>query len=108
AEMWGNNVPALILEGGLGSVFAVLLVYLVKKLGIGDVLLWALVWCTRVFASLNGLRRLPEASPELPTYLGLQACSAIALIVVLLRSEFRIFHEAIVRAFTIQLLWRGK
>jgi hypothetical protein len=106
--MSGNEVPALILEGGLGSVFAVLLVYLIKKLGIVDVLLWVLVWCTRLFASLNGLRRLPEGSADLYTYLGLQACSAIALIVVLLRSEFRIVHEAIVRAFTTQLLWRGK
>jgi hypothetical protein len=106
--MRGDNIPVLILEGGFGSVFAVLLVYLIRKLGIVDALLWVLVWCTRLFASLNGLRRLPEGSPELSTYLGLQACSAIALIVVLLRSEFRILHEAIVRAFTTQLLWRGK
>jgi hypothetical protein len=61
------------------------------------------VWATRLFASLIGSRRLSGADAELFTYMALQACSGLSLMVIMSRYELKIFKDKLVRRVLVQL-----
>ena len=99
------DIPGQIttLEGGLTIGFLALLLFLRRTGGRGDDILWGLVWTTRVLASLNGSRHFPQFSPEFGAYMGLQALSGLSLMLIVMRSEFRVFKERFFRRIVIQL-----
>ena len=93
----------LTLEGGLAVVFFGVMLVLWRKVDVADAGLWVFLWATRVFASLKAVQNVPEASGELGMFVGLQACSALALIMVLARSELRVLRERLVRRLYMQV-----
>jgi hypothetical protein len=97
----------LVLEGGLAVGFLTLLVFVRRKGGRGDDILWGLVWTTRLLASLNGSRRFPQFSAELGIYMGLQALAGLSLMLILARSELRFLKEKLFRRTVVQLTRDG-
>ena len=95
--------PIMTLEGGLTVGFLGLLLFLRQKGGRGDDILWGLVWTTRVLASLNGARHLSQFSPEFGAYMGLQALSGLSLMLIVMRSEVRVWRERFFRRILVQL-----
>ena len=87
-----SHIPSavILLECLLALTLIALLPYAWRRAGRIDALLWTLVWCTRTLASLNGSLRLEGESQVLSAYVGLQACSGLALIIMFLRSELRV------------------
>ena len=83
----------LFMEAGLCLLFCGLLIYLRRQLSGTDVLVWSLVWLCRVLGSLSGSYRLQEVPSAQAFYLGLQACSAFALIVTLSRTHASVLKE---------------
>ena len=93
----------LTLEGALAVMFFAVVLWLYRKVDAADASLWVLAWATRVFASLEGVRHLAAGSQEMGMYMGLQACSACALMVVLARSELRVLKERVVKRLMLRL-----
>ncbi len=93
----------LLLEGGLTVVFLTLLLLGRNRGGEREDSLWILVWATRLFASLNGARRLSGANAELFTYVALQACSGLSLMLIMSRYELKLFKDKLVRRLFVQL-----
>jgi hypothetical protein len=102
--MWNPYSSVLLLESGLAVLFFSVILLLWQKVAACDAALWVLAWATRVFASLQGVQHLsPGRSGDLTAYMGLQACSACALILVLARTELRVLRERLVRKLFLQL-----
>jgi len=95
--MMGFSNTVLLLEGGLAVVFMALLWHARFNGGARADLLWGLVWATRLFASLNGSRHMSGDSTELFTYIGLQACSGLSLMLILARHERKAFKDKLMR-----------
>jgi len=96
--------PVFLAEAGLSLLFLSLLVVSARRgLGITDAVLWGLVWATRVLSSLNGAKHFPAVTPQLNIYIGFQALSAIALTVILFRSESRLFREKWLRQLLLRI-----
>jgi lysylphosphatidylglycerol synthetase-like protein (DUF2156 family) len=86
--------PAVLFtEAGLCLLFCGLLICFRKQLSGTDMLVWSLVWLCRVLASLSGSFRLQVVPTAQAWYLGLQTCSAIALIVMLARTHASVLKE---------------
>jgi hypothetical protein len=95
--MLGVSNTVLLLEGCLTVLFLLLLWFSRSKaVGSAD-LLWIFVWATRVFASLNGSRHMSGDDGELLTYLGLQACSGLSLMLILARHERKLLRDKLMR-----------
>jgi|GEM_PF-5063786 hypothetical protein len=92
-----------IAEGGMTLLFVGLVLLIWKREPVLDHVLWFMVWATRVLASLNGSRMLAEGSPHLTAYIGLQACSALSLLVIMMRSELRLMRQRLVNRLLVQL-----
>ncbi len=93
----------LVLEGGITVGFLMLLLFVHRRSGRADDILWGLVWTTRLFASLNGARHFGGSSLELGVYMGLQALSGLSLMLILMRSELRLLRERLARHLLLQL-----
>ena len=91
------------LEAGLTVLFFGIMLALWKNVGAADGALWVMVWCTRAFAAIQGASHLPLQPEAVTIYLGLQTCSALALIIVLARSEIRTIRQRFLRALFLQL-----
>jgi hypothetical protein len=101
-----SSVPdaVWIAETGLTVLFIVLLVLLRKKASASDSILWFTVWLTRVFASLNGSQPLAgRPSQQLAVYVGLQACSALSLVIVLMCFELRLRKQKLQNQVLLQM-----
>ncbi len=93
----GISSTVLLLEGGLAVLFMLLLWFSRSKaVGRAD-LLWIFVWATRLFASLNGSRHMTGDDRELLTYVGLQACSGLSLMLILARHERKLLRDKLMR-----------
>ena len=101
--MIGVSNTVLLLEGGLAVVFLTLLSLARNRGGGRADVLWGLVWATRMFASLNGSRHMSGDSMELFTYLGLQACSGLSLMLILARQERKGFKDRLMRQLVVQM-----
>jgi hypothetical protein len=99
------EVPSIVLlvEGVYAVIFVTLLCFARSKGRAREDALWGLVWATRLFASLNGSRHLSGDHGELITYLGLQACSGLSLIVVLARYERQVFKDKLLRRLVVHM-----
>ena len=105
-ELLAHTSPAVLFaETGLGVLFCGLLIYCRKQLGVIDVLVWSLVWLCRVLASISGSYRLQGVPTAQAWYLGLQACSAIALIVMLARAHASVHKERWGKRIALGLVW---
>ncbi len=102
--MWNTNTVVLIVESVNALLFFGVLIRLWKKIDLPDAALWTLVWCTRVFASINGSLHIPPGSVEAGVYLGLQSCSAWALTLIVGRSELRVLKERLLRNLFVQVV----
>jgi hypothetical protein len=97
----------LLFEGGFAVVFLTLLLLERKKGGGREDILWGLVWATRLVASLGGSRHLNQDAAGLSTYIALQACSGLSLMVVLARYELKAFRERLFRRLVLQVNGAG-
>ena len=95
--MMGVSSTVLLLEGGFAAVFLSLLLFARSRGGGSADFLWGLVWATRLFASLNGSRHMSGGQMELFTYLGLQACSGLSLMLILARHERKVFKDRLLK-----------
>lgn len=95
--MMGVSSTVLLLEGGLAVLFMLLLWFSRSKIAGRADLLWLFVWATRLFASLNGSRHMSANDTELFTYVGLQACSGLSLMVILARHERKLLRDKVVK-----------
>ena len=93
----------LLFEGGFAVVFMTLLLLERKKGGGREDILWGLVWATRLVASLGGSRHLNADAAGLSTYIALQACSGLSIMVVLARYELKAFRERLLRRLVLQV-----
>jgi len=101
--MW-NPVDVLIaLEAILAVAFLGSVFLFWRKTDAIDAGLWVLVWATRVFASIEGVKHLPPHTVQVIGYVGLQVCSASALILILTRSELRVLKERLRRVLLMRL-----
>lgn len=99
-----HTSPAVLFtEAGLCLLFCGLLICFRKQLGGIDVLVWSLVWLCRVLASLSGSFGLQGVPTVQAWYLGLQTCSAIALIIVLARTHASVLKERWVKRVVLGL-----
>jgi hypothetical protein len=101
--MMGVSGPVLLLEGGLAVVFLTLLSLSRSRGGGKADILWGLVWATRLFASLNGSRHMSGDQAELFTYVGLQACSGLSLMLILARHERKGFKDKLLRHLVVHM-----
>lgn len=101
--MSGVSNTVLLLEGGLAVVFLSLMLVARNRGGGRADVLWGLVWATRVFASLNGSRHMSGDQTELFTYVGLQACSGLSLMLILARHERKGFKDRLMRQLVLQM-----
>lgn len=101
--MMGVSSTVLLLEGGLTVVFLTLMSLARNRGGGRADLLWGLVWATRLFASLNGSRHMSGNDTELFTFLGLQACSGLSLMLILARQERKGFKDKLLRQLVVQM-----
>ena len=101
--MWNPVTLLLVLEACLAVIFFGVMLGLWRKIDVPDAALWVLVWCTRVFASVNGIQHVDPQSADVGVYIGLQACSAFALLIILARSELRVLKERLRKALMLQL-----
>ncbi len=101
-SQWPNAI--LLAEIGLAIPFLFMVAFVRRKLGSTDALLWSLAWSTRVFASLNGSRGFNGTPSELGAYIALQSCAALSLMILLMRSELRVFKERTVKGIMLQVL----
>jgi hypothetical protein len=97
----------LLFEGGLALVFMTLLLLGQKKGGGREDSLWGLVWATRLFASLHGSRHMSANGAELLTYIGLQACSGLSLMLILSRYELKVFKDKLMNRLLLQVAGAG-
>lgn len=95
--MMGISSTVLILEGGFAILFLCVLMFARSRGGGKADLLWGLVWATRLFASLNGSRHMSGEHTELFTYLGLQACSGLSLMLILAHHERKVFKDRLMK-----------
>ena len=93
----------IIVESVLALVFIAVIIRVWRRSDLPDLALWALVWCTRVLATTGGIGHLRSNSVEAKLYIGLQACSACALIVILARSELRVLHQRVLRTIWLRV-----
>lgn len=101
-----HTAPAVLLtEAGLCLLFCGLLINFRKLLGGADVLVWSLVWLCRVLASISGAYRLQGVPAAQAWYVGLQACSAITLIIMLARTHASVLKEKWGRRLVLGLAW---
>jgi hypothetical protein len=92
-----------ILEAALTLLFFAVLLGLRRRIPPFDAALWVIVWATRTFAAINGCRHIPSSSAELTVYMGLQACSALALLLTLSRAELRVWRQKVLRRLTVEV-----
>jgi hypothetical protein len=99
--MWNPTALLLFVEACLAIVFFGVMVALWRRIDFPDAALWVMVWSTRVFATIAGSAHVPRSEAGL--YIGLQACSACALILILARSELRVLKQRLLRRFMLEL-----
>jgi len=97
----------LITEATLCLLLCGLLLYFRKQVSGTDALAWSIVWLTRVLASINGSYQLHGSPAAQAWYLGLQACAAIALIVMLVRMHTSAVREKWGKRVVLRLALSG-
>jgi hypothetical protein len=93
----------LLFEGGFTVVFMTLLIIWRGKDGEKEDSLWGLVWATRLFASLNGSRHMSGNQADLLTYIALQACSGLSLMLILTRYQLKVLKDKLLRRLLVQI-----
>ena len=101
--MMGVSGTVLLLEGGFAVVFMTLLLHVRSNGGGRADILWGFVWATRMFASLNGSRHMSGDQAELFTYVGLQACAGLSLMLILARHERKAFKDKLLRRLVVNM-----
>jgi hypothetical protein len=101
--MMGVSSSVLLLEGGLAVVFLALLLHVRNNGGGRSDILWGFVWSTRMFASLNGSRHMSGSDTELFTYIGLQACAGMSLMLILARHERKAYKDKMLRRMVVNM-----
>ncbi len=88
--LWTGLHPVIVMEGVLTAIFVGLLTRIWRRFGRFDRALWAVLWCTRTLASINGAGYLAATgSATFSVYVALQGSVALLLMVILLRYEFQ-------------------